>query len=105
MNHERLITLAEAARRFPGHRGGDHVHPATLTRWILRGAVSVTGRRVRLEAVRCGSRWLTSAEAVARFMAALTDNVAPASETSTRTPVARHRAAEAAIRELERLGA
>ena len=62
---EQLINLSVAAARYPGHRGDTRLSPATLTRWILRGARSVDGRTVRLEAIRCGHRWLTSHEAMA----------------------------------------
>jgi hypothetical protein len=41
----------------------------TAKGWAKRGLL-VNGRRVFLEALRFGSRWWTSAEAVARFSAA-----------------------------------
>lgn len=100
---EPLLTLAEAVRRLPGHRGGGRLHPATLTRWIQRGSLSAGGQRVRLDAVRCGCRWLTSEGALVRFMDALTEGgeLPGGPESST----ARRRASEAAARELGRLGA
>jgi Protein of unknown function (DUF1580) len=102
LNGEPLITLTQAAGRYPGHRGADRLHPATLTRWILRGVRALDGRRVRLEAVRIGCRWLTSEAALARYAAAL---AATGDPTPPRSPAARNRAAEAAGRELEQLGA
>jgi hypothetical protein len=71
LESERLMGLADAARMLPG-RDGRAVHPATLTRWIAKGAKGPDGGRVRLEAVRVGGRWVTSAEAVQRFVEALT---------------------------------
>lgn len=69
---EKLLSLSEAAQQFPGSRGAARLHPATQTRWILKGARAADGGRVNLEAIRVGSRWLMSAEALARFFASLT---------------------------------
>jgi hypothetical protein len=71
LDDEPLLTLPQAAKRFPGHRGADSIHPATLARWITDGAEAVDGRLVRLEARRVGARWLTSDGALNRFSAAL----------------------------------
>jgi hypothetical protein len=68
---EPLITLAQAASCFPGHRGAARLHPSTLTRWILKGVRAIDGCTVRLQALRCGCRWLTSEAALARFAMAL----------------------------------
>ena len=37
---EPRISLSQAAARYPGSRGCDRIHTATLTRWILRGVMS-----------------------------------------------------------------
>jgi hypothetical protein len=99
---EKLISLAAAARLLPGHRGGNHVHPATLSRWIAKGTRTPDGRLVRLEAVRAGSRWLTTAEAVGRYIERLTPAV---STDNLRSPSARRRASDAASRALGEMGA
>ena len=52
LNGEPLITLSQAAARYPGHRGANRVHPATLARWIINGVRALGGERVRLEAIR-----------------------------------------------------
>ena len=75
LNGEALISLTQAAKLLPGARGSSRRHPATLTRWIINGSRAVDGRRVRLEAIRCGSSWATSAAALARFCAALAGNL------------------------------
>jgi hypothetical protein len=103
LNDEPLITLSQAATRFPGHRGADRLHPATLTRWILKGVRALDGRRVRLEAVRVGSRWLTSEAALARFADALGTPDAPV--PPPRSPATRRKASEQADSELKRMGA
>jgi hypothetical protein len=71
---ETVLNLAQAAARLPGHRDNARLHPVTIQRWILAGIRAPGGRLVRLEAVRVGSRWLTSAEAIDRFAAALTSS-------------------------------
>jgi hypothetical protein len=68
---ETVLGFAAAGRRLPG-RDGKHVHPATLTRWALNGVRGASGETIRLEAVRVGGRWVTSAEALERFAKRLT---------------------------------
>ncbi len=102
LSQEPLLTLAQAATRFPGHRGGKRIHPATLTRWILAGVRAIDGGRVRLEAVRAGSRWLTSEAALQRFTEALS---APADSAPSRTPTVRQAASDRAAAELRAMGA
>lgn len=105
LNGEPLFSLVQAAKKFPGHRGPERLHPATLTRWILAGAKAHDGQRVKLEAVRFGSRWLTSEGALARFSAALTPLTDPPGFTSTpaiRSPVKQQWAADRAGAELVR---
>ena len=53
-----LLTLADIARRIPGARGARRLHPATITRWILKGTRATDGTVVRLRATRVGHRWL-----------------------------------------------
>jgi hypothetical protein len=66
------IALAEAGRRLPPSRHGQPVSPATLSRWITCGLAGPDGSRVYLAAARAGGRWVTTAEALRRFMVALT---------------------------------
>lgn len=107
---EELLSLTQAASRFPGHRGAQRLHPATLTRWILRGVRGTDGTVVKLEATRLGGRWLTSEPALRRFAAALTAAGTPAGEGAhdapqSRTPTDRQRASERAAAELRAMGA
>jgi hypothetical protein len=81
---ETLLTTSQAARRFPSDCVGGHVHIATIHRWIMSG-ISGPGRRIHLEAVRVGSRWLTSCEAIQRFadqLMAVRGNGLPPAATS-----------------------
>ncbi len=64
---ETLLTIEKAAERLL-------VSQSTLTRWITKGS-----NGVRLEAVKVGSRWRTSEEAVQRF----SDSLTPSHESTT----------------------
>ncbi len=100
---ENMIGLGTAARRQPPGQGERPVHPGTVGRWIADGARTADGRRVRLEAVRCGSKWVTSVEALEMFLAALTP--ALDSARAPRSPAERRRASVQAAAELREHGA
>ena len=54
LENERVLSLAQAARRLPHVRGEKTPHPSTLYRWATEGRKSRSGRIVRLEIVRVG---------------------------------------------------
>ena len=99
--------MPAAGRLFPGHRGSKFVGPSTPFRWSTKGVKTASGEVIKLEAVRVGTRWLTSRSAVARFVAALTAAATPQSKVAepARTPTQRQRAADRAASELKRRGA
>ncbi len=99
---EKVISLDQAASLFPTNRNGRPVSLSCIFRWIVDGVKTPAGK-VRLEVERVGRRWLTSVEAVQRFAAAQTPNVA-AVQTQPRPPAARQRAAARADLELQKLG-
>jgi hypothetical protein len=105
LTQETMLTLAQAAQRFPPSRQGRPVSPSCIWRWCRKG-VEVPGVGVeRLECVRLAGRWITSVEAISRFVARQT----PPLEGQTpvqlpRTAAMRQRAAERAGKELESLG-
>jgi hypothetical protein len=104
---EQLLSLPQAARRFPPYRQDRPVNPSTVWRWISAGVKLPDGRRVKLGAVRLSGRWLTSVEAIERFIAAQTPDLdagVPASTPPPRTSGQRRRVAEKAGEELERMG-
>jgi hypothetical protein len=103
LTHEQPLPLSEAARRLPPYRG-KATHLSTVLRWVLTGARGPAGEKIRLEAIRLGGRWLTSAEALQRFAERLTPNLHPAPTPAPRTPTARRRASEQAAKKLEALG-
>ena len=66
---EGLLDLNKAAALLPRKSGGGTVGAGSLLRWIISGKAGH-----KLEAVRVfGSRWHTSAPALARFLAAVTE--------------------------------
>jgi hypothetical protein len=84
---EKPLSLADAAKRLPSLRTGKTINPFTITRWIQTGTLLRDGTRCRLEAIRVGNSWVTSAEAINRYLAALTAAcLAPDTPTSTPTP-------------------
>ena len=92
-----LLGMAAAGRKYS-------THPATVTRWIQSGCRSTTGERVHLEGVRRGYKWFTSEPALVRFFARLSMPSTPR-VPAVAIPTDRRRAAEAAARELESVGA
>jgi Protein of unknown function (DUF1580) len=103
---EEVLTLSQAAHRLPAQRGAGKTDPATVWRWIDKGVNTYDGRKIHLEAVRVGGRWLTSAEALIRFVAAQTPtaNDDPATVPTPRTPTQRKRAADRAAQQLDKIG-
>jgi hypothetical protein len=101
---EQLLSLPQAARRLPPGRRGRPVTLSCLLRWILDGVPGPDGRRIRLEAVRLGGRWITSVEALARFGERLTPRLSDEPAPPPRSPAARQRAADMAGQRLEEIG-
>jgi len=101
---ELLLSLAQAARRFPPYRRGRPVNPSTIWRWCRQGVKVPGGSIVKLECVRLSGRWLTSQEAISRFVAAQTPPGDTEARSTPRSPKMRQRASERAGRELDRIG-
>lgn len=94
---EKLLTLEEAARLFPG-KGGRILHISTVFRWATKGA-----KGVLLESIRVGGKRYTSREALQRFIDrqnALLEDPGPL----LRSPAARDRAQRRADEELDQEG-
>jgi hypothetical protein len=96
------MSLSAVARRLPG-RNGTHANPSTVARWVHKGATGANGERVKLAAVRVGGTLFVTEEALADFLAAL--NGPPAPESLPRSPAARRKAADDAVRRLNEMGA
>jgi hypothetical protein len=103
LTKETWLSLAQAARRFPPYRADRPVNSSTIWRWCRKG-VKVPGLgKVHLECVRISGRWLTSVEAISRFVAAQTPSMDLPAGT-TRSPAQRRSQSERAARELDRIG-
>jgi Helix-turn-helix domain/Protein of unknown function (DUF1580) len=80
------------------------VHYTSAYRWVLRGVPGPDGRRIRLEALRVGRKWVTTAAALQRFAEATTPQLDNVSVIPPRTANARRRAAERAGARLAKIG-
>jgi hypothetical protein len=96
--------LSRAARRFPAYRLGRPVTLSCLVRWITAGVRGPDGERIRLEAARLAGRWLTTPQAVQRFIAAQTPDLDTAPVPAPRSRSSRRRASERADAALRKLG-
>jgi hypothetical protein len=101
---ESTLSLTQAARRLPPGRGNRPVSLSCVLRWVLDGAKAPDGTRIKLEALRLGGRWVTSAEALRRFAEALTPQAGSTPNPKVRTPTARQKAIERAEKVLEKAG-
>src|SRR5438270_804262 len=95
---ETLLSLSQAATRFPPARLGRPVSPSCVWRWCRHGVHTLDGRRVFLEHALLVNRHVTSAEAVARFLEAVQplDQTQPLVTQPVRSPGKRRRASERA---------
>ena len=101
---ETCISLTEACRALPAGRRGRPVHLSCILRWIINGSTGPDRKRVRLEAVRIGGRWITSREALARFAEALTPRFDQEPAPAPRSPAKRQKASQRAGKQLESMG-
>lgn len=84
---ETMLSLVQARERFPRFGKADRpISVACLTRWILHGIRLGDGTRARLEATKLGNRWVTSVEAIERFLVALTPSAGGAAQQSQAAP-------------------
>ncbi len=100
---EDLIDLRQACREKPfrNAKTGKPAHISSMFRHVMRGARAANGERIRLETIRVPSGLRTSREAVARFIARLTDPDAP---VATASPKARRKQIAQAEAELRAAG-
>ena len=70
LRNEQLLSFSDAAKLLPRRRSGRRVNTCTLWRWHRAGKAGV-----RLEAVRLPGGYATTAEAVHRFIAQLTERL------------------------------
>ena len=64
------ISLSQAATLLPPSRKGRPVSASCVWRWFRKGVKLADGQVVKLEALKVVNRYITSADAVRRFIAA-----------------------------------
>jgi hypothetical protein len=84
---EERLSLQQAAKLYPSSRNGRPTHISTPLRHITKGVRLASGERVRLEGARLGGRWITSVQAMERFMARLTAGAL--GDATTNAPIIR----------------
>jgi hypothetical protein len=103
---EHILNPREAARIYGRSRAGRPTHVSTIIRHITLGTRLPSGEIVRLEGLRLGGRWVTSQEAIQRYVERLTSAALGSTETGEAPPVrsaARERELVAIDRELDRV--
>ena len=98
LDGEKLVSVSQIAKQVPGSRGSESQHPATITRWIVKGIKLRDGSRLRLKADRYGSRWMIKPSDFAQFLRDTTESFLPsdAASPAPRSPAKVRRAAEQA---------
>ena len=102
-----LRALRDYCDKIPGHRRGSRTHISTLIRWATAGVKTPAGERVRLRAVRAGSKWLCCDEWFAEFISILTEASQPGNcsdSAPVRSPAVRQRESEEAERRVRARG-
>jgi hypothetical protein len=100
---ETPLSITQACQLLPEGSKGKKPSFVTVYRWILSGVKTPDGQLVKLEAVRLGGKWLTSREALQRFM----DRLTPAAEAAPlpiRSPSKQKRADERVGKALDTKG-
>lgn len=90
IHRERLLTIRDACKRFPGRKDGSPINYETLRQWMVNGR-----RGVKLRRTRVGGIVYTSEEALDEFINAINGSDGVAIETpdqiAVRTSLARER--------------
>ena len=68
--HETTLPLTEVPNHVPPMQGGKRISQSAVSRWVTHGIRTPAGV-IRLEARRLGRRWVTSHEALGRFLQGL----------------------------------
>jgi hypothetical protein len=85
IDQEQAITLREAARLYGSSRGGRPTHASTIVRHIVKGTKIPGGEVVRLEGGKIGKKWITTRQAVQRYVDTLTRVALAETETAEAT--------------------
>jgi len=85
---EALIPVGSLPAILPAACSGRPMARAAVWRWVVKGLRGPDGMRVRLEAVRLGKRWVTSRQALSRFMARTTRSAGASRSAAAPAPAA-----------------
>src|SRR5262245_46235670 len=89
--------LGDYRDRIPGHRKNSRIHLTTLIRWATKGVAAASGARIRLRAVRVGTKWLTTDSRFDEFVSAITAPAIPATASpAVRSSAQRNRDSDTA---------
>jgi hypothetical protein len=103
MQDEPLLTFHTAAELLGDvGRSGGPLHPSTLRRWSQTGVQQPDGTIRKLKATRVGGKWVTTRTWLNDFLAPPTDSAAA---PEPRSPAERRRNVDAAMKQLEAIGA
>ncbi len=78
LTKEQPVPLSKVPQLFPALGRKGNLSFSTVYRWVTKGLKVPSGKRVRLEASRLGGGWVTTMEAIDRFV----DRLTSAHETS-----------------------
>jgi hypothetical protein len=107
MSFDLLLDQTEERLRMDEVAGITRTCISTVFRWITRGvpAGDRSGRRVRLEAVRCGRTWVITRKALEDFARSTTPTFdVNGKQIRIRTPKARKTADKKATKKLAEMG-
>jgi hypothetical protein len=104
MSADLPLTVNQVREQLPGARGARRVSIATVTRWIISGSLARNGKRIKLRATRCGSRWLIHQTDLDQFFAALAGEVETPPVVTSRKDARRLKKVEREKRELQDAG-
>jgi hypothetical protein len=99
------VTLRQLTKLLPHKRNDKPITLSCVLRWVLDGARTASGERVRLEAVRLAGAWVSTPGALQRFIARQTPDLDHEKmPVTSRAQSARERAAARAGQRLQAQG-
>jgi len=104
LSTQKGLSPKEAATLLPSYKDGKPSHPSKIIRLITQGTRLPDGTTERLEALRIGNQWITTAEAIGSYGERVASARVGQPLVASSTPTLRRAAAERADRELASIG-
>lgn len=98
------LSLREICKIIPSSRSRKPATLSRILRWILIGCGGPNGKRIRLEALKSPSGWISTPAAVTRFFLKLTPNVEGEDSDGQTTKRSRSDHSSSAAKALEKFG-